>query len=725
VSDVAVIVPTAVGGARLDRLLDSLAVDGAGYRAVVVDNASGDPGLAALERRRSAVEVLRFERNLGFGRAINRAARAAGADVLVLVNDDCVCDPGFVETLTAGLDARSGAVMAAGVLIEERDPSRIDTAGIEVDRTLLAFDYLNGEPVSVLDRGVADPLGPCGGAAAYDSDAFLELGGFDEALFAFWEDVDLALRMRLAGARCVMATDARAIHEHSGTLGSGSPRKNYLMGFGRGYLVRKYGVLAPARVPGMLARDATVCAGQFVLDRNGAGLRGRLAGWRAGARSHEYPRELIAAFRPPGALRTLRDRAARRARLRAGRQAPAPAIRNGAAPSSGAALTLPPAPPLRTVAVLHVAEASGPARSLEGRLRWLAGSGSLDVVLPGRGPAADLYSGIASVHQLPYQALMLPGGPGAAVALARGLSRDASRFEALFRELRPDLVVVASAMLPAAQLAARRAGARVVIEAAELLSSGRSPARRLAGRAVIVAAARLADAVLACSDAVAAQYRGSAAPVLTLYPPIERDSYAGGDGAGFRELHGISPQGALLLAIGSLTRMRGQDVLLDAIERLDGPITCLLVGEPFPRPQDVEFANSLRARALASEGIVRLLPRVERIADAYAAADVVVNPVRDPEAFGRVACEALVAGAAVVSSRVGAVPEVLRDGQTALLVQPGDADALAAAIQTLIADADLRRRLAEHGRADVLARFTPELALARFSETLAALGLDD
>jgi N-acetylglucosaminyl-diphospho-decaprenol L-rhamnosyltransferase len=719
-SDVAVIVPTAVGGERLDRLLDSLEVADAGYRVIVVDNASADPGLGTLERRRPGVEVVRLETNLGFGRAINHAARIARAGTIVLVNDDCVCGPGFVDALTAGIDSRTGTVMAAGVLTDARDPALIDTAGIEVDRTLLAFDYMNGEPVTALARGVADPLGPCGGAAAYDGDAFLELGGFDETLFAFWEDVDLALQMRLAGARCVAATDARAVHEHSGTLGSGSRRKNYLMGFGRGYLLRKYGVLTPTRLPGVLARDAVVCAGQLVVDRNAAGIGGRLAGWRAGERAHHYPGRLIESFRPPGALGTLRDRAARRARLR-GFQGPAAGDRDGAGSASEAPTD---APALRTVLVLHVAEASGPARSLEGRMRWLAASGSLDVVVPGPGPAADLYSGFARVHELPYEALMLPGGPGSALSLGPALTRETSRFEALFAEIRPDLVVVASAMLPAAQRAAQRVGSPVILEAAELLTEGRSPLRRVAGRAVIAAAGRRADAVLACSDAVAAQYRRAAGPVLTLHPAID-DSYANGDGPSFRKEHGIPSAAPVVLSVGSVTRMRGQDVLLDAVRQLDGPVTCVLVGEPFPRAQDLDFAQGLRERAGASDGAVRMIPRVGKIADAYAAADVVVNPILDPEAFGRVACEALVAGTAVVSSRVGAVPEVLRDGETALLVEPGDPDELTAAVETLLGDDDLRTRLAERGRVDVLSRFTPELALARFSEALATLGLEE
>src|SRR3954447_9531051 len=146
---ITVIVPTARGGERLRRLVDSLDLSpSAGL--TVVDNASGDEYVRELADR-EGVAVLAMGENAGFARAVNAAARAATGDVLVLVNDDCVCDPGFAAALAGAIDAAAGVTMAAGVLLEAADPRLIDSAGIEVDRSLLGFDYLNGEPVSVLD----------------------------------------------------------------------------------------------------------------------------------------------------------------------------------------------------------------------------------------------------------------------------------------------------------------------------------------------------------------------------------------------------------------------------------------------------------------------------------------------------------------------------------------------------------------------------------------------
>ena len=72
--------------------------------------------------------------------------------------------------------------------------------------------------------------------------AFVELGGFDERFFAYWEDVDLALRFRLAGWRCVRAPGARALHHHGATLGAASPRPERLEAYGRAYVLAKYRV---------------------------------------------------------------------------------------------------------------------------------------------------------------------------------------------------------------------------------------------------------------------------------------------------------------------------------------------------------------------------------------------------------------------------------------------------------------------------------------------------
>jgi GT2 family glycosyltransferase len=320
--DATVVIPTVAAGERLRRALTSLAYQTAAHQVIVVDNGGRDATRTMLAREFPSAVRLAPGANVGFARAVNLAAARADGSALVLVNDDCVCEPTFVERIVAPLDPPSGTAMVAGVLCDADDPGVIDTAGIELDSTLLAFDYLHGEPLAVLAHPVADPIGPSGAAAAFDRAVFRSLGGFDEALFAYWEDVDFALRARSEGIRCVLAAGARGIHQHSGTLGFGSSRKNYLTGFGRGYLLCKWSVLTPRRIPGVLLRDGVICAGQALIDRNVAGVRGRVCGFTAARQRarRPYPNDIAAAYAQPNALRTLVRRGRRRARLRSRRQ---------------------------------------------------------------------------------------------------------------------------------------------------------------------------------------------------------------------------------------------------------------------------------------------------------------------------------------------------------------------------------------------------------------------
>ena len=167
-------------------------------------------------------------------------------------------------------------------MLQERSPGLIDSAGVVADRTLMGFDYLHGEPVEVA-AGAPDPLGPTGGAALYDRAAFEAVGGFDERIFLYYEDLDLALRMRAAGARCRLAPEARALHAYSASLGAGSGEKFARTGWSRGYMLRRYGVMSrPRDAARVLATEGAISAGQLLMDRTTKGLRGRLRGWREG-----------------------------------------------------------------------------------------------------------------------------------------------------------------------------------------------------------------------------------------------------------------------------------------------------------------------------------------------------------------------------------------------------------------------------------------------------------
>jgi N-acetylglucosaminyl-diphospho-decaprenol L-rhamnosyltransferase len=275
-----VYIPNLNAAERLARTIESLAAQTMVPRVVVVDNGSTDDSVAMMAERFPDVTAIALDENIGFGSALNLAIEREPGDPIVLLNNDVVCEPTFIEALLE--PAASGAQMVAAVLLRPDGSGRIDSAGVIADPALMGFDYLNGEPVErALDA--PDPLGPTGGAALIRAEPFHRVGGFDERIFLYYEDLDLALRLRAAGASCRLAPRARAIHDYSQTLGARSSAKYGRTGWTRGYMLRRYGVM---RRPSLAARtflcEGAICAGQLVREGTLSGLRGRIAGWRAG-----------------------------------------------------------------------------------------------------------------------------------------------------------------------------------------------------------------------------------------------------------------------------------------------------------------------------------------------------------------------------------------------------------------------------------------------------------
>ena len=271
-------IPNLDGRDRLVPLLESLRGQTRPAAVAIADNGSTDGSLELLADEFPEVAVVEIGENIGFGPALNRAIAEQPGDPIVLLNNDVVCEPRFLEALLE--PAAGGAEMVAGVLLTERDPGLIDSAGVIADRTLMGFDYLNGERREAAETAPA-PLGPTGGAAIFSRSAFEAVGGFDERILLYYEDIYLALRLRAAGARCEPAPGAAAVHAYSQTLGAASGAKYARTGWSRGYMLRRYGVMGrPRDVLRVLAAEGAICAGQLLRDRTAKGLGGRLRGWR-------------------------------------------------------------------------------------------------------------------------------------------------------------------------------------------------------------------------------------------------------------------------------------------------------------------------------------------------------------------------------------------------------------------------------------------------------------
>jgi glycosyltransferase involved in cell wall biosynthesis len=157
--------------------------------------------------------------------------------------------------------------------------------------------------------------------------------------------------------------------------------------------------------------------------------------------------------------------------------------------------------------------------------------------------------------------------------------------------------------------------------------------------------------------------------------------------------------GPLIGAVGRLERQKGFDILIRALGRVEGA-TLFIVGDGTERANLEELARGVGVAERVVWNGWRDDPR-----GLFPSFDVLVFPSRF-EGFPLAVLEALLAGSAVVAADVGSVAEVVRDGETGLLVPPEDPGAVADAIRRLLADEGLRRRLGEAGRRLVLERFT-------------------
>jgi len=149
------------------------------------------------------------------------------------------------------------------------------------------------------------------------------------------------------------------------------------------------------------------------------------------------------------------------------------------------------------------------------------------------------------------------------------------------------------------------------------------------------------------------------------------------------------PGGRRLLYVGRLTRDKGVDVALDALEHLPDS-TLTLIGAPDP-----EFIQSIDLPRRAD--LREPMPRGE-LASVYAEHDVVLFPVRWNEPLGLVPLEAMSVGVPVIATGTGGSSEFLVDGLNCLLVEPGDAEGLAEAVDRVLTDHEVRRTLVANGR---------------------------
>ena len=217
-----IIIPNYNGLRFLPTCLDALrgqSYDRALTEVILVDDASTDESVPFVEANYPEVRIVRLARNSGLAIGCNAGAQAASGDLLVMLNNDTEAEPGWLAALvgTAAAYPDAGAIASKMLLFDRRDT--LHNAG-----DVMGVDGIpRNRGVWEVDRGQYDAsqpiFGGCGGGVAYRRAAWQQAGGFDERLFMYLEDVDLAWRLQLLGWSAVFAPDARLYHHLSATGG--------------------------------------------------------------------------------------------------------------------------------------------------------------------------------------------------------------------------------------------------------------------------------------------------------------------------------------------------------------------------------------------------------------------------------------------------------------------------------------------------------------------------
>ncbi len=182
-----------------------------------------------------------------------------------------------------------------------------------------------------------------------------------------------------------------------------------------------------------------------------------------------------------------------------------------------------------------------------------------------------------------------------------------------------------------------------------------------------------------------------------------------------------------ILFVGRLEARKGIDVLLAALPEILGKFPSVQVdivgNDRLPSSTDTTYRLAFDASAIEDDVRRRVHFHGEvtdpQLRGFYRACDIFVAPSRF-ESFGLIFVEAMIFGKPVIGCRAGGMPEIIVDGETGLLAEPGDARTLRACLEKLITDAPLRHRLGEAGRR----RYETHFTARRMAESVADLLTD-
>ena len=342
----------------------------------------------------------------------------------------------------------------------------------------------------------------------------------------------------------------------------------------------------------------------------------------------------------------------------------------------------------------------------------------VSVVLPGPGPlVARLESAGARVHFVPMRQLRtLPSIPYQLRYLL-GIAPSVSAIAAIIRRECPQIVHTNSLYCLYGALAARSAGRPHVWHIREL-----APNVPLLTKLYAAMVKKLSAHVISMTNICAERLFGIMPAHLTIMPDaLDRRAWAPNpDRQRLRRELGIPPDVPLIGFVGRLDTWKGCDVFVRAAAKVakDWPAARFLVCGGPPRGFEA-YAQSLELLAKQSGAGDRMMFLgwryvLDDMPDVMAGLDIFCHTSTRPEPFGLVLLEAMAVGTPSIAARAGGPIDIVADGTSGLLTEPGNATALAAAISRLIGDPALRKQIGDAGTA----RLDREFGVPQFRQRL-------
>lgn len=218
---VAVVVVNYNAGEYLEKCLSSIGrQDCDSYRVIIVDNHSSDDSAKDIELRHPGVQVIRLAENTGFAAGNNVGIAAAhDCEWIACLNPDAFPDPSWLSEMLHAAEQYPAFSFFGCKLLQAAYPDKLDGTGDIYHVSGSGWRRDHRKSVTEGRREGDEIFAPCAAAALYRRDAIIDVGGFDESFFCYFEDVDLAFRLRLRGHRCRYVPEAVVRHIGSAITG--------------------------------------------------------------------------------------------------------------------------------------------------------------------------------------------------------------------------------------------------------------------------------------------------------------------------------------------------------------------------------------------------------------------------------------------------------------------------------------------------------------------------